>query len=231
MRNRRIILVAAALSLFSSAVSASTLIAWEFSGVISTPSRVADLDALYPVGTPFSLDVTFDPAAPRLNRPPGPYGLYNAITTATFHLGNTTTTDIGGYIAVNCHAIGQGCPFGGPGDPPSPWVEFLMFPSRSGNPLLLPGAGATNVARIFADYRDPNAVAGNIPTMPPGNGGGLFLGLGDPEFPNISLGGHIESIRAVDDVAVVPEPGSFLLLATGLVGLRARRRKMVSPRP
>jgi len=56
---------------FSSAVSASTLITWEFSGVISIPSRVADLDAMYPVGTPFSLDITFDPAAPRLNRPPG----------------------------------------------------------------------------------------------------------------------------------------------------------------
>jgi hypothetical protein len=226
VRNGRIILVAAALSFFSTVVSASTLITWEFSGVISTPSRVADLDALYPVGTPFSLDVTFDPLAPRLDRPPGPYGLYNAITTATFHLGNTTTTDTGGYIAVNCHAIGQGCPGGGPGDPPNPWVEFLMFPSPFENPPLLPGAAATHVERIFTDYRDPNVAAGSIPTMPPGTGGGLFLGLGDPFFPTMSLGGRVDSIRAIDDVAVVPEPGSFLLLATGLAGLRARRRQI-----
>jgi PEP-CTERM motif-containing protein len=223
MCNRRIVLLAAMLTLPGSAVSASTLITWEFSGAISRGSTHPLVDALYPVGTPLSLTVTFDPASPRIYRPPGPYGLYQAITAATFQLGNATRTVPGGFIGVNCLSI-LGCPSGGPTDLLSPWVEFLIFPSPY-DPPLVPGVPLTWLARLFTEYDDPNVMAGNIPTTPPDGGFGLELSLTDPFHTSLVFWGHIDSVRAIDDVAVVPEPGTFVLLATGLAGLRARRKR------
>jgi hypothetical protein len=221
MHNRRIALLAAVLSFLSTGVSASTLITWEFSGVISGTTTGFHLDQLYPVGTPFSLDVTFDSATSRISRPPGPFGLYHAITTSSFQLGNTTTTTAGGYIAVNCDAI-FGCSSGGPGQPPSPYVEFLMFPL---GPPLNPNVPSSGVSRLLTYDSDPSVLAGGLPTTLPVGIGNLSIGLGgDPVSPSPSLQGEIQSVRSIDDVAVVPEPGSFLLLATGLVALRGRKR-------
>lgn len=222
----QIALLTVGLSLLSTAVSASTLITWEFSGALSTTTERFGLADLYPAGTPFTLNITFDPDAPRFPRTPGPYGLYPAIRAATFQIGNTTTTASSGYIAVNCHA-GLGCPDFPPGHTVQDgYVEFLMFPFSSQNPPLNPNSGLTRVSPLEVAYFDPNVLTGAIPLIPPSGPASVFIGIGgNPGDPFTTLFGGVPSVQSIDEVAVVPEPASFLLFATGLAGLRARWRK------
>jgi len=218
---KRAVVLVAALSLITTATaSAGTLLMWEFAGDLTRVSPLLGLADLYPVGTPFRLNVTFDPAAPKIQGS-STQGLYHALGASTLQLGDLTFSSTGGYISVNCH-FEIGCIPSGPNLFPP--VEFWLF-GWSSNPLNPALPGLTTLSNVQVFYADPNAANGEIPTAPP-RAAGLQIAIGG--FPPITtFGGTVDSIQAIQDVSQVPEPGSFLLLATGLASLAARRRRRI----
>jgi len=218
---KRAVMLAAALSLVTTATaSAGTLLMWEFAGNLTRTSPMFGLADLYPAGTPFRLNVTFDPAAPKILGSPT-QGLYQAVGASTLQLGDLSFSSSGGYISVNCH-FEIGCIPTGPSLLPP--VEFWLFGWSSG-PLNPAFPGSTTLSDVQVYYGDPNAANGDIPTAPP-QSAGLQIAIGGLP-PLTTLGGTVASIQAIQDVPQVPEPGSFLLLATGLAALTARRRRRI----
>ena len=215
-------LLTAAFSLVTVATaSAGTLLMWEFSGDLTRIPPILGLADLYPVGTPFNLNVTFDPASPKISGSPT-QGLYHALGESTLRVGDLTFSSTSGYISVNCH-FEIGCiP---PGSNLFPPVEFWLF-GWSANPLNPAFPSLTRLSDVQVYYADPNAANGEIPTAPPQSPVGLQIDIGG-SFPRItSMGGSVESIQAIQDVQA-PEPGSFLLLATGLTALAVRTRRRI----
>ena len=201
--------------------SAGTLLIWEFSGDLARIPPIFGLGDLYPVGTPFSLNVTFDPASPKISGSPT-QGLYHALGESTLRVGDLTFSSTGGYISVNCH-FEIGCIPGAPSLFPP--VEFWLF-GWSSQPLNPAFPGLTTLSDVQVYYTDPNAANGEIPTVPP-EAGGLQIAIGGGFPPITTLGGTIQSIQALEDPPEVPEPGTFLLLATGLAALVRRRRRIM----
>jgi hypothetical protein len=216
---KRAVVLAVAFSLVSAATaSAGTLLMWEFSGDLTRVPSIFGLADLYPLGTPFVLNVTFNPEAPKISGS-STQGLYHALGESTLQLGDLTFLSSGGYISVNCH-FEIGCIPGGPSLFPP--VEFWLF-GWSSNPLNPEFPGLTTLSDVQVFYADPNAANGEIPTAPPQTAG-LQLAIGG--FPPLTtLGG---TVRSVQDPPQVPEPGSFLLLATGLTALAVRRRRRIT---
>jgi hypothetical protein len=90
---------------FTQAVSASTLVDWQVSGTLSVVSSQYRLNERYPPGTPYLLDVRFDPNTPNTVFHGAPQeGLFAAITGATLQLDGLTFTSngAGSVIWVNC---------------------------------------------------------------------------------------------------------------------------------
>jgi PEP-CTERM motif-containing protein len=219
---RRAVVLGAVFSLVSAVTaSAGTLLMWEFSGDLTRIPPIFGLPELYPLGTPFVLNVTFDPAAPKISGSPT-QGLYQALGQSTLRLGDLTFLATGGYISVNCH-FEIGCIPGGPSLFPP--VEFWLF-GWSPQPLNPAFPGLTTLSDVQVYYVDPNAANGEIPSAPPQTAG-LQIAIGGLP-PLATLGGTVQSIQALEDPPQVPEPGTFLLLATGLTALVARRRRRIT---
>ena len=214
----RAALLAATFSLVMSATaSAGTLMMWEFTGELTRVPSLFGLAELYPVHTPFRLDISFDPAGPRISGT-GPQGVYRAIAESTMQLGDSTFSSTSGYIAVNCH-FEIGCIPGWPAlfTP----VEFWMF-NWSPGPLNPAVPGLSTLADVQIYFSDPRAANGEIPTTPPTGPAGLQMEVGGLP-PITTIGGSVQSIQSISDVAVVPEPGTLVLFATGLTALARRR--------
>jgi hypothetical protein len=96
-----------------------------------------------------------------------------------------------------------------------------MFNWSSG-PLNPAVPGLSRLSDVQAYYDDPRAANGDIPTTQPVGPAGLQISVGGGQPPITTIGGSVQSIQSVPDVAVVPEPGSFVLLASGLLGIGAR---------
>src|SRR5438094_6676093 len=104
MRKRRCgLLIVSVVLFFSRTAYADSLLAWEFTGTLAQASRVPAVADQYPVGTPFDLQVTFDPAAPSFFWDAGTQrGLFGGIISATLQLGDNEFAASHGVIAVNC---------------------------------------------------------------------------------------------------------------------------------
>jgi hypothetical protein len=211
-------LLALAFSFFTAAAYPDTLLRWEFSGQLTATTPFYGVDARYPVGTPFSLTVTIDPTAPKIGLGydhAQPRGVYSPIGDAALRLGDDTFSKTGGFLTVN-RAFGLDCFGASPG-----WVEYWMIFGWS--PAMNTAFPAV-ISMLDLSYFDPT-VAGNgaIPIVPPTGPVGVLVSLnGDPRS-NVVIRANVDSVSAIQDVAV-PEPGRFLLLATGLAGLYTRRR-------
>ena len=213
----------ALLLLLVSVPSYATPITWQASGTVSVVSERGDL--YWPglvAGTPWTFEVTFDPAAPSTSTGTG----CNAISvgTTTFGLGGFSYTNSSGQLHTNSLLPEFGCAY----NQLDFWPDGAVSFSITGAWTQEPGAWNLNLlpAVMVAHYFDYAALDGSIPIVPNpiGPGGLRFDGFFGGPVGQFSGGPFLPT--AVDQSTPVPEPASLTLLGGGLAMLIARRRRM-----
>ncbi|HYB93603.1 MAG TPA: PEP-CTERM sorting domain-containing protein [Vicinamibacterales bacterium] len=216
------VLLVVALLVSASARAAS--ITWIDSGSVTFVSDRANLPGLT-IGTPWALEITFDPDAPG-NRLPGsvPGGECYTYSTqsTTFTLGGFTYSRGPGKIWTNSNLPGQGCS--------SAQTGRIQFEFVGG---WIQEAGAWNLNQfIFLPYYTDVVRDGSLPRTPTPVGsvdaldfwGGFadgrpFIAFQDAQFTPALLD---------DQPAPVPEPATIAMMGVGLawgIGRSQRRRK------
>ena len=207
--------------LLVAAPARAAMVTWQDSGALTYVSPFGQV--FYPgltVGTPWSLQVTFDPAGPGVHSslPGAPAGcnIYQSGPT-TFTLGAYTYTKPSGQIWTNSNLPGEGCD--GPAAPNFNQIQFEWVGAWTQEP------GAWNLfgGVLLAGYKDALHQDGTLPTVPslvPGFTTGLnFYTSFDGNFPTFQDGTFAPT--------AVPEPGTLGMLGIGLAyGARRIRQRV-----
>jgi len=226
MRWFRIVVLTFGASLSTVQYVAATPVTWEASGTIGTKADTLGVLTAIPIGTPWTLDITFDPATPGTLSPScsSPTYIYTgAISNTVFQIGGSTYSNSGGTIYTNADLPVVGCSsaLGGPG-----LVQFQWLRGWTG------GAGGANLnfglGLLLASYNDVNAVDGSLPSIPVRGPLSVLDGLEWDGTLNCSP--FCAQFTSTFDPRPVPEPASSVLLVTGLATAAiARRRRRHSP--
>jgi hypothetical protein len=196
---------------------ADALVTWEARGVIgqSGPTFHPKFPVI-PVGTPFTLSVTFNPnaASPTVNAP------YPDCLTVGFSgsltLGSTTYGG-SGFGFTNAMLPGSNCQ-------QTDLTQFTLLGGTSAEGVSLQSVYGTSI--IVASYRDL-LVQDAFPDAPTGTG---FFFMNRWDHGGNVNGSFTWQVVDADPPAPVPEPGTLTLFALGAAAVarsvRARRRSL-----
>ena len=195
---------------------ADALVTWEASGLVnrSVPISIRPGDVRPPVGTPFTLSLTFNPSA-AVPTPSGPPGTdcMRVPFSGSLTLGGASYTT-GGLGFTHAALPGTNCTF----------TDFTQFSFHEGfeptgdDPWNL-GVGGN---LLIASYRDL-IVQDAFPEVPAG-AGSWWLQF-DFAFITWEIGGPFApQAVGVEQPAPVPEPAAVTLFGLGLAALARRMR-------
>jgi len=200
--------------LLPDAAFAGTIVTWVADGEITRNYQQNPFQSVPPIGTRFSLSMTFDPtsAIPTPNAPP-PWNdgrCQRVGVSASFNLGGYIYSGSNNLAFTNAALPGTNCTG-------SELTQFSLHnvATPPDSPWSL-GGGV-----LILSYRDL-LVQDAFPLEPTTQFASLWW---DSFFEGKGFGGSSSNLRALDQPTAVPEPGTMMLLATGLAAAwRARRR-------
>lgn len=207
-------------------------ITWSATGMIDSVSGTTPpwyehlaLPGFIIPGLPWTLTFTFDPQTPAVQRSCSNSFFYGgAISETRFQLGGFTYTHTqpqAADIFTNADLPATGCGGGG----------IVQFHWNGGVDQWVgnPGAPILRTGLMIASYFDEQACNGMLPAVPgpfPSSCTGQFLALGGLalwSYP-LSFGGGTFVSSSTFSPSVVPEPGTWVLLGSGLAVAAFRRR-------
>lgn len=212
------------------AVQASaTPITWQASNVVTGLHDPFHQLSGLAVGTPWSLEITFNPDVPAT---PAPFAsaswacnIFDVGATAVLQLGGFTYTQSGGQAYTNSIHPNGPCRNAAPSLSPPGLIQFLWL----GDWTQQIGAWNLNTGMFFAGYYDSIHQDGSLPMAPTVEPGGPFDGI---EFTTLPFSFNaipqqftapFQPVAVPVHPAPVPEPATLTMFGTGLAWLARRR--------